>query len=143
MVETMACATVPKIILTVNHASGAGYYAMAGQGFDPNFTFSWPTARIGVMEGDAAIQAVYGPELEKLKSNHQAVPNDLAVRIEKTRADYERWLDAPYAAARGHCDAVIDPAATRDILSFAFEAACVHQHTDHLPIQLLPYDPDR
>ncbi|MBV9613596.1 MAG: acyl-CoA carboxylase subunit beta, partial [Acidobacteriaceae bacterium] len=54
MVETMACATVPKIVLTVNHASGAGYYAMAGQGFDPNFTFSWPTARIGVMEGDSA-----------------------------------------------------------------------------------------
>jgi 3-methylcrotonyl-CoA carboxylase beta subunit len=37
MVETMACATVPKIVLTLNHASGAGYYAMAGQGFDPTF----------------------------------------------------------------------------------------------------------
>ena len=63
MVEAMACATVPKIILTLNHASGAGYYAMAGQGFDPHFTFAWPTARIGVMEGDAAVQAVHGPEL--------------------------------------------------------------------------------
>ena len=30
MVEAMACATVPKIVLTLNHASGAGYYAMAG-----------------------------------------------------------------------------------------------------------------
>ena len=55
MVEAMACATVPKIVVTLNHASGAGYYAMAGQGFDPNFTFSWPTARIGVMEGDSAV----------------------------------------------------------------------------------------
>src|SRR6185295_12570305 len=27
-VEAMATATVPKIVLTVNHASGAGYYAM-------------------------------------------------------------------------------------------------------------------
>ena len=43
MVESMACATVPKIILTLNHASGAGYYAMAGQGFDPTFAFAWPT----------------------------------------------------------------------------------------------------
>src|SRR5437899_6383499 len=34
-VEAMATATVPKLVLTVNHASGAGYYAMAGQGFDP------------------------------------------------------------------------------------------------------------
>ena len=35
--EAMATATVPKLVLTVNHASGAGYYAMAGQGFDPDF----------------------------------------------------------------------------------------------------------
>jgi len=53
-VEAMATATVPKIVLTVNHASGAGYYAMAGQGFDPDFIFSWPTGRMGVMEGDSA-----------------------------------------------------------------------------------------
>ena len=36
MVEAMATATVPKVTLTVGHASGAGYYAMAGQGFDPD-----------------------------------------------------------------------------------------------------------
>jgi acetyl-CoA carboxylase carboxyltransferase component len=73
MVETMSCATVPKIILTLNHASGAGYYAMAGQGFDPNFTFSWPTARIGVMEGESAVMAVHGAELEKAKTQTAAV----------------------------------------------------------------------
>jgi acetyl-CoA carboxylase carboxyltransferase component len=56
-VEAMATATVPKIVLTVNHASGAGYYAMAGQGFDPDFIYSWPTGRMGVMEGDSAVQA--------------------------------------------------------------------------------------
>ena len=59
-VEAMATATVPKLVLTLNHASGAGYYAMAGQGFDPDFIVSWPTGRMGVMEGEAAIQAVYG-----------------------------------------------------------------------------------
>ena len=67
MVETMACATVPKLVLTINHASGAGYYAMAGQGFDPHFTFAWPTARIGVMEGDSAVMAIHGPELTEAK----------------------------------------------------------------------------
>jgi acetyl-CoA carboxylase carboxyltransferase component len=123
MVEAMACATVPKIILTLNHASGAGYYAMAGQGFDPHFTFAWPTARIGVMEGDAAVQAVHGPELEKLKIAGKPIPPELEARIAQTRADYEHWLDARYAAARGHVDAVIDPLETRRVLQFAFEAA--------------------
>jgi 3-methylcrotonyl-CoA carboxylase beta subunit len=137
MVESMACATVPKIILTLNHASGAGYYAMAGQGFDPNFSFAWPTARIGVMEGDAAVQAVHGPELAKLQAAGQPIPEDLEKRIAQTRADYERWLDARYAAARGHVDALIDPLETRRVLVFAFEAATAYPHREHLPIEIL------
>ena len=140
MVETMACTTAPKVILTVNHASGAGYYAMAGQGFDPNFTFSWPTARIGVMEGDSAVQAVYGSELDKLKAVNQSPPPELEAKMAQTRGDYERWLDARYAAARGHCDAVIDPAETRQVLDFAFDVACAHKGTDHLPVQFLGGD---
>ena len=123
MVESMSCATVPKIVLTVNHASGAGYYAMAGQGFDPNFTFGWPTARIGVMEGDSAVQALFSAELDKLKSTGQVMPEDLEEAIARTRADYEQWLDARHAAARGHVDAIIDPLDTREILAAALEVA--------------------
>src|SRR5439155_24844354 len=96
MVETMATTTVPKIVLTINHASGAGYYAMAGQGFDPNFTFSWPTARIGVMEGDSAVQALFSVEIEKYKAAGQPLPEDLQTSIDQTRADYDRWLYAKY-----------------------------------------------
>ena len=137
MVESMACSTVPKIILTLNHASGAGYYAMAGQGFDPNFTFAWPTARIGVMEGDSAVQAVHGPELARLKANGEPVPEDLEKRIAQTRENYERWLDARWAAARGHVDALIDPLETRRVLDFAFQAATAYPHREHLPIETL------
>jgi len=121
MVESMSCATVPRIVLTVNHASGAGYYAMAGQGFDPNFTFSWPTARIGVMEGDSAVQALFSVELEKVKATGQVMPEDLEEAIARTKADYEQWLDARHAAARGHVDAIIDPLDSRDILAQALE----------------------
>jgi acetyl-CoA carboxylase carboxyltransferase component len=127
MVETMACATVPKLVVTLNHASGAGYYAMAGQGFDPNFTFSWPTARIGVMEGDSAVMALYSAELEKVRGG--PMPEELREATERTRADYERWLDARYAAARGHCDALIDPLDTRKVLAFALECSGRYEPT--------------
>jgi acetyl-CoA carboxylase carboxyltransferase component len=137
MVETMATTTVPKIILTINHASGAGYYAMAGQGFDPNFTFSWPTARIGVMEGDSAVQALFSAELEKWKLSGQPVPEDLQQSIEKTRADYERWLDARYAAARGHVDALIDPLESREILSLALELCMQRPRATPLALETL------
>jgi 3-methylcrotonyl-CoA carboxylase beta subunit len=137
MVETMACATVPKVVLTLNHSSGAGYYAMAGQGFDPTFAFGWPTARIGVMEGDSAVKAIHGPELERLQAQGKPVPEDLKDRIERTRADYERWLDARYAAARGHVDALIDPLQTRRVLAFALEIATSHGHREHLVLETL------
>jgi len=118
-VEAMATATVPKIVLTVNHASGAGYYAMAGQGFDPDFIFSWPTGRMGVMEGESAVQAVFGSQLDKLKKNGQQPDQKLETEMDQVRATYERDLDAKYAAARGFVDAVIAPERTRATLELA------------------------
>jgi acetyl-CoA carboxylase carboxyltransferase component len=137
MVETMACATVPKIVLTINHASGAGYYAMAGQGFDPNLTFAWPTARIGVMEGESAVKAVHGPEIDKLAAQGKPVPEELKKRMEQTRADYVRWLDAKYAAARGHVDAIIDPLLSRRVLTAALEVCLCSSHREHLVLETL------
>jgi 3-methylcrotonyl-CoA carboxylase beta subunit len=115
-VEAMATATVPKIVLTINHASGAGYYAMAGQGFDPDFIFSWPTGRMGVMEGESAVQATFGTQLDKLKREGREPDEELKAEMERVRATYEQQLDAKYAAARGFVDAVITPEATRPAL---------------------------
>ncbi len=137
MVESMACATVPKVVLTLNHASGAGYYAMSGQGFDPHFTFGWPTARIGVMEGDSAVQAIHGPEMGKLREAGKPTPAEMEARIAATREDYDRWLDAFHAASRGHVDALIDPLETRRVLAFALEAALEAGHRENLILETL------
>ena len=117
-VEAMATAHVPKLVLTVNHASGAGYYAMAGQGFDPDFIFSFPTGRMGVMEGESAISAVHGPELEKAKASG-GPSKKLQAAVEAMREDYEHQLDARFAAARGYVDAIVTPEDVRDLLGFA------------------------
>lgn len=122
-VEAMACARVPKIVLTVNHASGAGYYAMAGQGFDPDFLFSWPTGRMAVMEGEAAIQAVHGPALDAAQKAGVAPDEDVTRAVEAMRIDYETQLDAKYAGARGFVDMIVYPENTREMLSLALRAA--------------------
>jgi 3-methylcrotonyl-CoA carboxylase beta subunit len=122
-VEAMATALVPKIVLTVNHASGAGYYAMSGQGFDPDFIFSWPTGRMGVMEGDSAVQAVFGSQLEKLKRNGQEPSGELDAEMDQVRETYEMELDAKYAAARGFVDAVVVPEDTREALELALRTS--------------------
>jgi acetyl-CoA carboxylase carboxyltransferase component len=122
-VEAMATAAVPKIVLTINHASGAGYYAMAGQGFDPDFIYSWPTGRMGVMEGDSAVQATFGTELEKLKRKSETPDEKLQAEMDRVRETYERELDAKYAAARGFVDAVIAPEETRDALELSLRTS--------------------
>ncbi len=124
-VEAMATATVPKLVLTINHASGAGYYAMAGQGFDPDFIVSWPTGRMGVMEGDSAVMAVHGAEINRAQAAKVPVPDAVAASAQAMREDYEHQLDARYAAARGFVDAIITPEETRDALAFLLQVtAC-------------------
>ncbi len=136
-VEAMACARVPKIVLTVNHASGAGYYAMAGQGFDPDFVFSWPTGRMAVMEGEAAVMAVHGPALDAAKKAGVAPAPEVTAAVAAMRADYEAQLDARYAAARGFVDTILYPENTRTMLALAFRAA-VQNAGPHLGAFVLP-----
>ena len=122
-VEAMATATVPKLVLTLNHASGAGYYAMAGQGFDPDFIVSLPTGRMGVMEGASAVMALFSGQIDKLKAAGEVPDEDLTTRMDEVRADYDRQLDARFAGARGFVDEVLLPEELRPALGLLLRAA--------------------
>ncbi len=127
-VEAMATALVPKIVLTINHASGAGYYAMAGQGFDPDFILSWPTGRMGVMEGESATSAVFGDKLDN---------PEFADAVREMRDDYEHELDAKHAGARGHVDTIVAPEETREALALTLRTAMQYDGP-HLGAFVLP-----
>ncbi len=136
-VEAMATAKVPKIVLTVNHASGAGYYAMAGQGFDPDFIFTLPTGRMGVMEGDSAVQAIFGTQLEKLKKEGIGPDEAMLADMEKVRETYDRELDAKHAAARGLVDAIVIPETLRSSLILALKTS-LNTSGPHIGAFVLP-----
>ena len=136
-VEAMATAKVPKIVLTINHASGAGYYAMAGQGFDPDFIFSLPTGRMGVMEGDSAAVAIFGTEIEKLKKQGKEPTAEMLAEMDKVRATYDKELDAKHAAARGLVDAILTPEDLRDSLILSLQM-CLNTSTPHIGAFVLP-----
>jgi 3-methylcrotonyl-CoA carboxylase beta subunit len=122
-VEAMATATVPKLVLTLNHASGAGYYAMAGQGFDPDFILSLPTGRMGVMEGGSAVMALFSAQLDRLKDEGKVPDEDLTTRMDEVRAEYDRQLDARFAAARGFVDEVVLAEELRPALGLLLRSA--------------------
>jgi len=130
-VEAMATATVPKLVLTLNHASGAGYYAMAGQGFDPDFIVTLPTGRMGVMEGDSAVTALFSGQIESLRSEGRELDEELRARIEAVRSEYEAQLDARHAAARGFVDEILLPEDLRSTLAFLLRTS-LHNPGPHL-----------
>lgn len=130
-VEAMATATVPKLVLTLNHASGAGYYAMAGQGFDPDFILSLPTGRMGVMEGSSAVMALFSGQLDKLKEAGQVPDEDLTTKMDEVRAEYDRQLDARFAAARGFVDEIVLPEELRPALAMLLRAS-LHNSGPHI-----------
>jgi acetyl-CoA carboxylase carboxyltransferase component len=110
---------------------------MAGQGFDPDFIFSWPTGRMGVMEGESAVAAVHGPAVAVAKAKGEAPAPAVQAAIAEMRADYETQLDARFAGARGYIDAILYPEDTRASLAFALRAASQHDGP-HLGPYVLP-----
>ena len=138
-VEAMATAVVPKLVVTLNHASGAGYYAMAGQGFDPDFILTLPTGRMGVMEGESAVMALFGARLERLRAEGREPDAELTEQMDAVRAEYDRQLDATFAAARGFVDAVVLPEELRDWLTLLLRAA-LNNPGPHLGAFVLPRD---
>lgn len=122
-VEAMSTATVPRVVLTANHASGAGYYAMAGQGFDPDFIFTLPTGRMAVMEGESAVMALFSAQLDRIKEEGKGPDAKLRGEMDRVRDEYEKQLDARYAAARGFVDAVLGPEDVRPALELALRAS--------------------
>jgi acetyl-CoA carboxylase carboxyltransferase component len=80
---------------------------------------------MAVMEGDSAVMAVHGAEINKAQAAKQALPDAVAASAEAMRADYEHQLDARYAGARGYVDAIVTPEETRDTLAFLLQVtAC-------------------
>jgi methylmalonyl-CoA decarboxylase subunit alpha len=118
MIAAMSDATVPKICVVVRKAYGAGLYAMAGPGFEPDATLALPTAKIAVMGAEAAVNAVYANKLDKIEdiSERQA-------EIGRLRAEYEQDIDIMRLASELVVDDIVEPEDLRAELIRRFAAA--------------------
>src|SRR5262249_48500383 len=118
MISAVAEATVPKICVIVRKAYGAGLYAMAGPGFEPDATLALPTAKIAVMGAEAAVNAVYYNRLAALSSD-----GERAAETERLRAEYEADIDVLRLAGELVVDDVVEPEDLRAQLIRRFAAA--------------------
>jgi methylmalonyl-CoA decarboxylase subunit alpha len=118
MIAAMSDAAVPKICVVVRKAYGAGLYAMAGPGFEPDATLALPTAKIAVMGAEAAVNAVYANKLDKIEdlSERQA-------EIGRLRTEYEQDIDILRLASELVVDDIVEPEDLRAELVRRFAAA--------------------
>jgi acetyl-CoA carboxylase carboxyltransferase component len=117
MITAVAEATVPKICVVVRKAYGAGLYAMAGPGFEPDATIALPTAKIAVMGAEAAVNAVYANKIAGIADGEER-----AAFVADKRAEYERDIDIVRLASELVVDAIVEPYELRAELARRFAA---------------------
>ena len=104
MITAIAEATVPKFCVVVRKAYGAGLYAMAGPGFEPDATLALPTAKIAVMGAEAAVNAVYANKIAAIEDE-----TERAEFVRGRREAYEEDIDVLRLASELVVDAVVEP----------------------------------
>jgi len=116
MLHYVSAATVPKICVIVLKAYGAGYYAMNGRAYEPDYIVAWPTAEIAVMGPEGMVSIFAQKQLREL-------PDDAARGqfIEAAAGRIRRGINPIVPAIRAMIDDVIDPRATRAVVARALE----------------------
>jgi 3-methylcrotonyl-CoA carboxylase beta subunit len=127
MVNAVSNVNVPKISVILGGSFGAGHYAMCGKAYDPRFLFCWPSARYGVMGGAQAAGTLVDLRAQQIERGGRKLSKaDRETLRKETEERYATALDPRYAAARLWCDAILDPAQTRDVLTLALEVASLN-----------------
>jgi methylmalonyl-CoA decarboxylase subunit alpha len=114
LIAAVSQATVPKISVIVRKCYGAGLYAMAGPAFGTDAVLALPTAEVAVMGPDAAVNAVWAAQIEKLP------PEERADFVAEKRARYAEDIDLYRVASELIVDAVLPFAGLRSELIARF-----------------------
>lgn len=74
------------------------------------------------MEGASAVMALFGAQIDKLKAEGKVPDEDLTTKMDEVREDYDRQLDARFAAARGFVDEIVSHEKLRESLVLLLRA---------------------
>ncbi|HEV2888777.1 MAG TPA: carboxyl transferase domain-containing protein, partial [Frankiaceae bacterium] len=104
MITAISEATVPKVSVIVRKAYGAGLYAMAGPGFEPDCCLALPTAMIAVMGPEAAVNAVYANKIAAIEDEAER-----EAYVKAKREEYETDIDVVRLASELVVDGIVEP----------------------------------
>ncbi|MEO0604137.1 MAG: carboxyl transferase domain-containing protein, partial [Myxococcota bacterium] len=91
---------------------------MCGRGFDPDFIFSWPSARTAVMGGEQAAGVMKMVMMAKIaRAGGTPVESDVAGFVQPLADQLDAEAHVLFGTARLFDDGVIDPRDTRSVLA--------------------------
>ncbi len=134
MIQAVTNARVPRITFMIGASFGAGNYGMCGQGYDPDFVFSWPNIDIGVMGGESAAKTMSHVMLAGARRKGIEIPPEqIAAQEARIVELFDRQSDAFYTSGRMLDDGVIDPRDTRKVLGFVLQTCWEARHRKTCP----------
>jgi acetyl-CoA carboxylase carboxyltransferase component len=130
LLHAFAEGEVPKLTVVLRKAFGGAYITMNSRALGAHLAFAWPDAEVGVMGPKQAVGIVHRRDIA-------AAEDPEAERDRLAGAYADEHLRASVAAADGHVDEIIDPAATRARLAWGlstFAGAERGSHRGNLPL---------
>ena len=134
MIQAVSNARVPRFTFMVGASYAAGNYGMCGRGYDPDFLFGWPNARIGLMGGEQAARTM--TQVMTIAAERRGTKVDPAALAEQEKtiiAHFDSQASAFYTSGLLLDDGVIDPRDTRKVLGFLLDTCWEARHRELMP----------
>ena len=129
MIQAVRNLEVPRITLMTGASFGAGNYGMCGRGYEPDFLYTLPNARTGVMGGEQAARTMSMVARGKASAAGQEPDEQALAKQEAFLADlFDKQSGAFYTSGHMMDDGMIDPRDSRKTLGFLLETVWETRH---------------
>ena len=129
MIQAVRNLEVPRITMMTGASFGAGNYGMCGRHFDPDFLYSFPNGRTGVMGGEQAAKTMSMVARGKAAAAGQEVDEEILSKQEAYLANmFDSQSSAFYTSGHLLDDGMVDPRDTRNTLGFLLETVHETKH---------------
>jgi geranyl-CoA carboxylase beta subunit len=129
MIQAVRNLEVPRITLMTGASFGAGNYGMCGRHFEPDFLYTFPNARTGVMGGEQAAKTMSMVARGKASAMGQEADEEVLAKQEAYLANmFDSQAGAFYTSGHLMDDGMIDPRDARKTLGFLLETVWETRH---------------
>jgi geranyl-CoA carboxylase beta subunit len=122
MIQAVRNIDIPRITFMTGASFGAGNYGMCGRGYDPDFLYTFPNAKMGVMGGEQAAKTMSMVARGKAAAMGVEPDEETLAAQEKGLAHiFDSQSDAFYTSGHLLDDGMIDPRNMRKTLGMLLE----------------------